>query len=38
LQDALNTIWEVKPAPNAGWWQWFQKRFLSIGMVLGIAV
>ena len=38
LQDALNTIWEVKPKPNAGWWQWFRKRFLSMGMVLGIAV
>jgi membrane protein len=38
LQDALNTIWEVKPRPNAGWWQWFRKRFLSIGMVFGIAV
>jgi membrane protein len=38
LQDALNTIWEVKPKPDAGWWQWFRKRFLSLGMVLGIAV
>lgn len=38
LQDALNTIWEVKPKPDAGWWQWFRKRFLSIGMVFGIGV
>ena len=38
LQDALNTIWEVKPKPDAGWWQWFRKRFLSMGMVLGIAM
>jgi membrane protein len=38
LQDALNTIWEVKPKPNAGWIQWVRKRFLSIGMVFGIAV
>jgi membrane protein len=38
LQDALNTIWEVKPKPNAGWWQWIRKRFLSIGMVFGIAI
>jgi membrane protein len=38
LQDALNTIWEVRPKPDAGWWQWFRKRFLSIGMVFGIAV
>ena len=35
LQDALNTIWEVKPKPNAGWGPWFRKRFLSIGMVFG---
>jgi membrane protein len=38
LQDALNTIWEVKPKPDAGWLQWVRKRFLSMGMVLGIAV
>jgi membrane protein len=38
LQDALNTIWEVKPKPNAGWWQWFRKRFLSVGMVFGIGL
>lgn len=38
LQDALNTIWEVKPKPNAGWLRWFQKRFLSVGMVFGIGV
>ena len=38
LQDALNTIWEVKPKPDAGWWQWFRKRFLLMGMVLGIAL
>lgn len=38
LQDALNTIWEVKPKPNAGWLQWVRKRFLSMGMVLGVAV
>jgi membrane protein len=38
LQDALNTIWEVKPNPNAGWGQWLQKRFLSVGMVFGIGI
>jgi membrane protein len=38
LQDALNTIWEVKPKPDAGWWQWIRKRFLSMGMVLGIGI
>jgi len=31
LQDSLNTIWEVKPKPNAGWWQFIRKRFLSMG-------
>lgn len=38
LQDALNTIWEVKPKPDAGWMRWVRKRFLSIGMVLGVGV
>jgi membrane protein len=38
LQDALNTIWEVKPRPNAGWGQWLRKRFLSVGMVFGIGL
>ena len=37
-QDALNTIWEVKPKPDAGWIQWVRKRFLSVGMVFGIGV
>lgn len=38
LQDALNTIWEVKPKPNAGWGHWLRKRFLSVGMVFGIGI
>lgn len=37
LQDALNTIWEVKPKPNLGIWGFIRTRFLSFAMVLGIA-
>lgn len=35
LQDALNTIWEVEPAPGAGILANLRKRFLSFTMVLG---
>ena len=34
LQDALNTIWEVKPKPGQGVWSFVQSRFLSFAMVL----
>ncbi|MCC7368498.1 MAG: YihY family inner membrane protein [Chloroflexi bacterium] len=37
LQDALNTIWEVKPDPRAGWLAFIKRRFLSMTLVLGIA-
>lgn len=37
LQDALNTIWEVKPKPGRGIWGMIRDRFLSFAMVLGIA-
>lgn len=37
LQDALNTIWEVKPKPGQGVWGFVRSRFLSFTMVLGIA-
>jgi len=37
LQDALNTIWEVKAKPGAGIWAYIRARFLSVGMVLGIG-
>jgi len=37
LQDSLNTIWEVKPKPNQGVWNFVRTRLLSFGMVLGIA-
>ena len=37
LQDALNTIWEVAPDPNAGWLATIKRRFLSMTMVLGIG-
>jgi membrane protein len=37
LQDALNTIWEVKTKPGAGVWGLLRNRFLSFSMVLGIG-
>ena len=37
LQDALNTIWEVAPKPNAGLKGMVRTRFLSFAMILVIA-
>jgi membrane protein len=37
LQDALNTIWEVKPKLNLGFIKIVRKRFLSFAMVLVIG-
>lgn len=37
LQIALNTVWNVKPKPDAGIWGFIHKRLLSFGMVLAIG-
>lgn len=37
LQDALNTIWEVKPKEGRGVWGFVRDRFLSMAMVMGVA-
>jgi membrane protein len=37
LQDALNSIWNVKPKPGTGLWDLIRKRLLSFGMVLAIG-
>jgi len=37
LQDALNTIWSVKSKPGQGIWSFIRTRFLSFGMVAGVA-
>ena len=37
LQDALNTVWDVKPKPHAGIWLYLRNRFLSLSMVLGLG-
>lgn len=37
LQDALNTIWKVKPKPGQGLWHFIRSRFLSFSMVAGIG-
>ena len=37
LQDALNTIWGVKPKPGRGLWGFIRTRFLSFAMVGGVC-
>lgn len=37
LQNALNTIWEVKPKPGRGIKGMLRDRFLSLAMVFGIC-
>ena len=37
LQQALNTVWNVKPKPDEGIWGFIRKRLLSFGMVLAIG-
>jgi membrane protein len=37
LQDALNTIWEVKPKPGGGVLAILRDRLLSLGMVLVVG-
>jgi membrane protein len=37
LQDALNTIWDVKPKPGQGIWGFIRARFLSFAMVGGVC-
>jgi membrane protein len=37
LQDALNTIWAVKPKPKLGVWGFIRARFLSFAMVGGVC-
>ncbi len=38
LQEALNTVWNVKAKPEKqGFWEFIRKRLLSFGMVLAIG-
>jgi membrane protein len=37
LQTSLNTIWGVAPKPGQGVWGFVRQRFISFGMILGIA-
>jgi membrane protein len=37
LQDALNTIWEVKPKPGRGIMGFIRQRLLSLAFVFGIG-
>lgn len=38
LQTALNIVWDVRAKPQAGWWNFLRKRFLSLGMILTIGL
>lgn len=35
IQDALNTVWQVQPRADRGFWAIVHDRFLSFSMVLG---
>jgi membrane protein len=37
LQDALNTVWKVKPKPNRGVWGVVRTRILSVAMILSLG-
>lgn len=37
LQDSLNTIWEVQPKPDRGWWDIIRERFVPFTVMLGAA-
>jgi membrane protein len=37
LQSSLNTIWEVKPKPNRGFWGIIEDRLFSFAMVMVVA-
>jgi membrane protein len=37
LQDALNTIWDVKAKPSHGVWEFLRNRFVSFAMVAGVC-
>jgi membrane protein len=36
FQTTLNHIWNVKPNPNAGLWDWLRARLLSVGMLFSV--
>ncbi|WP_018476425.1 YihY/virulence factor BrkB family protein [Pontibacter roseus] len=38
LQDSLNEVWYVRPAPKRGYLKLILDRFLSFGMILAIAI
>src|SRR5688572_3335697 len=37
LQGALNSIWNVEPKPQRGFWGMLRERFLSFAMVIVLA-
>lgn len=37
IQDTLNTIWKVKPAPKKGWLKMITNRLLSFSIIVGLG-
>lgn len=37
LQDALDTVWEVRAKPSRGVWRYLRRRVLSLATLLGVA-
>lgn len=37
LQDALNTVWEIKSEPYRGWLHAIRERFASFALIAGLA-
>ena len=38
LQDAMNSVWGVRPRPGRGVWKFFSDRFLSFAMLAGTVL
>ena len=38
LQDSLNTMWDVKPKPDAGWRAMVRDRLMAMGVLFGAGV
>ena len=37
IQDSINGIWGIKPKPKKGWLKFFQNRFLSFSLIVGLG-
>lgn len=37
IQDSINSIWNLKAKPKAGWWKLVQDRLLSFGVIVSLG-